>query len=48
MLVLGKRVFVRQRCGVRGKERKALARRLEVLLDCCVVHDIGHTVTLYR
>lgn len=48
MDVLGKRGFVRLRCGVGGRERKALARRLEQLLDAAVVHDIGHTVTLYR
>jgi RNA-binding protein YhbY len=48
MDVLVKRSFVRLRCGVGGKGRQALAKQLEELLDCAVVHQIGFTVTLYR
>jgi RNA-binding protein YhbY len=48
MDTLMKRSFVRLRCGLSGQERKALARQLEALLDCLVVHQIGFTITLYR
>lgn len=48
MDVLIKRQFVRIRCGTGGGERKALAKELERLLDCQCVHQIGHTITLYR
>jgi RNA-binding protein YhbY len=48
MDVLGKRGFVRMRCGIGGAARKKLARELAALLDAEAVHDIGHTVTLYR
>ncbi|KAI8476824.1 MAG: hypothetical protein J3K34DRAFT_516108 [Monoraphidium minutum] len=48
MDVLVKRSFVRLRCGSSGKERQAVAKQLERLLDAAAVHSIGRTITLYR
>lgn len=47
-VLCGKQSFVRLRCGVGGRERKALASELEALLDAVCVHQVGHTITLYR
>ena len=48
MDVLSKRSFVRLRIGVGGRERRQLARQIEAWLDCVVVHEVGHTLSLYR